>query len=99
MVPLIGMTKDASVHHTRTHARSHFPFIRVQLRVTCDFGLWRGERGRVLIKCIFCYFYRAFFTLIHSRLSHAQTEDRLARLHAVTGSFVMDISQGADPRI
>ena len=27
MVLLIGMTKDASVHHTR--ARSHFAFIRV----------------------------------------------------------------------
>ena len=24
MVPLIGMTKDATVHHTRAHARSHF---------------------------------------------------------------------------
>ena len=35
MVPLIGMTKDASVHHTRTRARS-LTFRIYSRLITCD---------------------------------------------------------------
>ena len=47
-------------------------------------------------KMHFLLFLSRSFYPYPPRLSHARTEDRLARLRAVTGSFVIEISQGAD---
>jgi hypothetical protein len=100
MVPLSAKTRERdmlSVHHTRTRARSHFAF-RILLysrilRETCGLWLWRGERGRGVLKLhLFLFFLSSAFIFIHPRLSHAPIKDKLARLRAVQSSFVMEIS-------
>jgi hypothetical protein len=100
MVPFSEKTRETYAKCTpHAHTRALvFRFLLYWRSITWDLGLWRGERDRgVLTLHLFLFFFSSAFIFIHPRLSHARTEDRLARLRAVQSSFVMEISLRADP--